>query len=206
MSHDFDDKKKRETDLRKGFACRQLQSKGFCLLDVIDELYQHLSVGLRIESAPVASKHLTKSRIVFNDAVVHKSKRRVGRYVRMGILLRRLTMSCPSRVADPNCSLDVAGNSLQLLDLPHLLANVHLSAIHHRQARAVVSAVLQPRKPSEQDFRRLPLPDIPRDSAHVLLIVNRCDLVSGFENWWAVVSRDPCVTQQSQQSCFLFGF
>src|SRR5207247_563599 len=97
--------------------------------------------------------------------------------VRVRVFVRRRAVGGPAGVAD--AQLAGGGEGLEepreaLVNFPLLLARLKVAAVEHAHTRAVVTPVLQPPQPFEEDGRRLQFSDVAYDAAHKHLCKYKC--------------------------------
>ena len=135
---------------------------------VLDQMREHLGVGLRAERVAGRPQPLLDLEIVLEDPVVYDDEAAAAVGVRMRVLFRRTPVRGPARVADTDRAGDrlVTQSRLQRLDPAHRAPHLQPAAIEHGHARGVVAAVLQPLQPIDDDADRALVPDVADDSAH----------------------------------------
>ena len=95
--------------------------------------------------------------------------------VRMGILIGRCSVSCPSRVADAN----VAGQWLsfqqpaQFGDSPRFPADFDRVRSEHCDSRTVVASILQPMQALRKKICNRPISDVSNNAAHGFILHTR---------------------------------
>ena len=88
--------------------------------------------------------------------------------MRVGVDLVRLAVRGPAGVTDAQRRLGVAPELVaQVLHPAGRLGHLETAAVHYREARRVVAAVLQPVQPLDKDRCRVPLANVANDAAHV---------------------------------------
>ena len=70
------------------------------LIIVFKQLGDHFCIRIGTEGQSSAHQHFTQKNIVFDDTIMHHGKASGFTQMRMGIDIRRLSMCCPSCVAD----------------------------------------------------------------------------------------------------------
>ena len=122
-----------------------------------------------LNSWPSACSCCFERQVVFDDAVVHHHDFALAVAVRVRVLLGGTAVGGPARVADPEGAVDgiqpdgvlqVPQLALGAPDLQLVIAAVN------RQARRVVSAILQPLQALQNDRDGALCPDVAHDSAH----------------------------------------
>ncbi len=88
--------------------------------------------------------------------------------VGMRVLLARLAVRGPPRVADPGRAFErlLAERVREVDELAEPATHAQLLVLDDGDARRVVAAVLESCEPAEEHFRRLAWPDVSDDSAH----------------------------------------
>ena len=139
------------------------------LVELLDQVREHLGVGLGHEAVPLRDQHLPQRRVVLDDAVVHD--RDVAGAV--GVRVRVAARSGAPCVAQRVCAMPVVACCPSRLScassaaiLPAAFWIDQPAVGDQRDAGRVVAAVLQPLEPVQQDGERLPRPDVPHDPAH----------------------------------------
>ena len=84
------------------------------LIVIIHELDEHFGVRLGIEGIAVTQELFLDLAVVFDDAVVYAHDAAVIAAVRMGVVLRRVAVRRPARMADPAAAADLDGSQLLL--------------------------------------------------------------------------------------------
>ena len=85
----------------QGLAYRLYQNMTILLIIIIDELYQHLSVCAALEFISLGNQLLFEQHIVLNNPIVNQCYISAHGNMRMGIHLRRLSMSGPACMGYP---------------------------------------------------------------------------------------------------------
>ncbi len=106
--------------------------------------------------------------VVFDDPIVHDGAT-LARNMRVGILGGRLTMGGPAGVGDADAAFErfrgdgvyQLGHLAERAQAPHAAAGAQ-----HGETRGVITAILQPLQPLQQDGRHGPLSDGADDAAH----------------------------------------
>ncbi len=142
---------------------------------VLDQVGEHLGVGLRAELVPLAEEALLDLQVVLENPVVNHDQlaRAVG--VGMGVFLGGPAVRGPPRVADPERAGDgpLAQNPFEQLDAPGRAPDVQLAAVQDGHARGVVAAVLQALQPLDDDLDGTLVTHVPDDPAHGLALALR---------------------------------
>ena len=146
---------------------------------VRNQMGNDLGVGLRGEDGPHVFEPLLELQVILDDAVDHDVNpvRRVEMGVRVGLV--HPSVRGPTGVTDAGLALtlsdrDAAGVVLslgldrasqrrQVADRAH---SVDARAVEHRDAGAVIAAVLEVLEPRKQQGANLPAPHITDDAAH----------------------------------------
>mmetsp|Transcript_17560 Transcript_17560/g.40536 ORF Transcript_17560/g.40536 Transcript_17560/m.40536 type:complete len:267 (-) Transcript_17560:90-890(-) len=155
--------------LRERLPDRLLQCERGNLLDILDELDEHLCVRVRIERVPLALQRLLERREVLDDAVVNQGEAFVRGDVGVRVPLVGLAVGSPASVSDSTVSFDGGSSLLELLDLadPLLEGDVALS-VDNGYSRRIISPVFQPGQAPQKHLCCLFRPKVPRDSAHAV--------------------------------------
>src|SRR5258708_1076190 len=135
---------------------------------MLDQVGEHLGVGLRAERVAGRAQPLLEVEIVLEDAVVHHDEAALAVRVRMGVLLRGAAVGRPARVADADRARDglLAQHALEGLQASRRAPHLHAVRVEHGHARGIVAAVLQPLEPVHDDRDRVLVADVPDDAAH----------------------------------------
>ncbi len=135
---------------------------------VMDAVSDDLGVRLRREFVAETLQLFTQLIVVLDDAVVN-DRETVVRDVGMRVALARHTVRGPASVGDADVAVRGAlvNRLLQHLDLAdgaHALEL--LRAVEHRDARRVVTSILEPAQTLHEDGHDVALSDSTDDSAH----------------------------------------
>ena len=136
---------------------------------ILDQVRQGFGVGVGGEPMATALQHRPQRVGVLDDPVVDQRHGTAAICVGMRVTGGGRAVRGPARVRDPARAVQRRAPQ-QLPQRPNptrQLRHHHAGAVLHRHARRVVSAVLQPVQTLDQDRRRLPLPHVPDDAAHV---------------------------------------
>ena len=133
---------------------------------LIDQVRDHLCVGLREHPSAAALERGAQLEIVLDDAVVDEDH--LACPVRMGVLLRRTSMRRPPRVADAGRARErlLAERAGEVVELSDAAADLDVVVGECRQACRVVAAVLELTKTRDQDRARLARAHVTDDAAH----------------------------------------
>ena len=136
----------------------------------LDQMRQHLRVGLGLEGVALGQEPLLDREVIFQNAVVdhHEGAAAVG--VRVGVLLGGAAVGGPARVPEPHAPLHrlLPQDRLELLDAPGAPPDLQPLRPQHGHAGGVIAAVLEPLEPVQDDADGAPLPDVADDPAHYL--------------------------------------
>ena len=130
---------------------------------------EHFRVGLGGKVVlPVAEEIVLECLIIFNHAIVDEGEFAAGVEVGMRVLIGRLAVRGPTRVADP---IGPGRRALehQLAELCNpasALPYFHVVAIHNRDAGRVVAAILEPTQAIEQNRACFGTADVAYDATH----------------------------------------
>ena len=134
---------------------------------VVDEVRDHLGVGVRIETVAIRLQFAAQLRVVLDDAVVDHRDALVGDMrVRVGGV--GYAVGGPARVRDAGGARD-RRRGIQRFELPDLAGRAHareLSVFQHRDAGRVVAAVLQRLEAGDEQGHDIALGDGSDDSTH----------------------------------------
>ena len=131
----------------------------------------HFRVGFGGELVAFGFKLLLQLQVILNDPVVNHRHGLMAIAVGVGVLLRGRAVRGPARVPDAVRAVHgIEANLLfQIAQLARGPANVQLALVHHRQARGVVAAVLQPLQAFQQHGHHTFVSDVTDNSRHKLL-------------------------------------
>ena len=141
-----------------------------------DQVCEHFSVGLGAEAHATREVWRAQGLEVLDDAVVHDGDAAVRVQMRVRVLVGCATVGRPARVPDARRggrerSLDAAGELLHLAGGASDVDSVLV--IEQRDARGVVSAILQPAQSLDDDGAGRSPPGVADDSAHTRHLVPR---------------------------------
>lgn len=134
-----------------------------------DEIYEGFGVCLAFKRVALFDEELFYVFVVFDNAVVDYREIAVARNVRVRVCVGHRAVGCPARVADSHGRVERVlfdllcknGNaSLFLHDVERSLV------VEKRKPRGVIPAVFELQKPLYKNRRRVPTPNVSRDSAH----------------------------------------
>ena len=118
---------------------------------------QHLRVGLRAKGHPVFLQAFAEGIGVYDDSVVDRGDALVCIQVGVGVFLCDAAMGGPAGVGDARGSLQVRRHgAFQLRDPAHPANCLQPPAVDLGNARRVISAVLQPPEPIQENGRCIP--------------------------------------------------
>ncbi len=138
----------------------------------LDEVREDLGVGFAGEDVAQLEQPRAQDRVVLDDAVVHDGDSLAAIQVRVRVGVGRAAMRCPTRMSDA----DGPGERfavIQALGEPRELplgfgARQRSGRVDHRDAGAVVAAILQATQRVQDDRNAIALADISDDPAHAL--------------------------------------
>ncbi len=135
--------------------------------DVVDQVDEHLGVGLAPKLVALGDEALLVGGVVLDDAVVDERKSSAGRHVRVRILIGREAVRGPARVADAERAFErlVFEGVFEPFHLADLLAHGE-PAVHHGDADRVVAAVFEALEARENNGFSLLMADITDDTTH----------------------------------------
>ena len=140
-------------DLMEGQLDGRQQFDLLALLDVLDELHEHLRIGIGTETDALLLQACLNLGIVFDDAVVDDGQVVRLRVVGVGVARRGLAMGGPTRVGDtdrPSCVL-VRTIALQIGHLALLLIDAqHAVGIDQGHSGTIVTTIFQSLQPLDQ--------------------------------------------------------
>ena len=145
---------------RRRFAAFEFSRNEFC---------DDLGVRVRLEVASLFDESLLQAAEILNDPVVHDRQSAVTAGLRMCILLGRRSVGCPSRVPDAGmtCHRVSRQRGDQLVDSADGLTRCDLAIRSpDRQARTVVSSILQATQSLDQELGGICRSDRANDSTH----------------------------------------
>ena len=137
------------------------------LLDLLDELGQHLGVGVALEGVALPDELLLDGGVVLDDAVVDDREATVTRRMRVRVEVARRAVGRPAGVPHADGALDGAAVEQlgQFVDLALLLADLE-RAVQDGDARGVVAAVFEPPKAADEEVAGLTRTDVTDDATH----------------------------------------
>ena len=157
----------RALQLTDGGPDRLRQRRGSLHL-LLQQMRDALRVGVRGERVTPLVQALVELLEVLDDPVVDHGHPPVAVEVRMRVAFRRRSVRRPARVADRDGRRRgrlADEQRLQLGELPGPLPHRE-TAVHDRDARGVVPAILQPAQTFHHDRKRLGRSDVADDAAH----------------------------------------
>lgn len=140
-------------DLMEGQLDGRQQFDLLALLDVLDELHEHLRIGIGTETDALLLQACLDLGIVFDDAIVDDGQVARLRVVGVGVARRGLAMGGPTRVGNtdcPSCVL-VRAIALQIGHLALLLIDAqHAVGIDQGHSGTIVTTIFQSLQPLDQ--------------------------------------------------------
>ena len=135
---------------------------------MLDQVGEHLGVGLRLELVAVGAQPLLDLEVVLDDPVVDDDERALAVGVGVGVLLGRTAMGRPARMADAERTgqRPFAEDPLEHLEPAGGAPHVERAVAEDGDARGVVAAILEPLEPLDDDTDRALPTDVPDDSTH----------------------------------------
>ncbi|PYN39020.1 MAG: hypothetical protein DMD98_02290 [Candidatus Rokuibacteriota bacterium] len=135
---------------------------------MLDQVREHLGVGLGPERVTLAAQAILDLEIVLEDAVVDDDEVAPAVGVGVGVLVRGPAVGGPACVADPERARHgaLAEDPLERLDPPGGAPDVEPALSEHGDARRIVAAVLEALEPFDDDGHRVLVPDVPDDATH----------------------------------------
>ena len=130
----------------------------------------HLCIRLGYKGAAMLHQGGAQAFVIFDDAVVNDGDVALHVGVWMSVQVAGLAVGGPAGVADADAPVQrCAGQALlQVGQAAFGLHQADFPAVHHRDARAVIPAVLQAGKPLQQDGLRLLASNISNNTTHWL--------------------------------------
>jgi hypothetical protein len=121
----------------------------------LDQMCQHLGVGLRLEDVAVVFQHPSECRCVLYDPIVNDGDLTLLIDLRVGIHLVWRAVGGPASMADPEMAVHGGRDDrrLQSRDLARDFARLESLAVHDGQTCRVVSAVFEALEPLDQHWR-----------------------------------------------------
>ena len=126
---------------------------------VLDELDDHLGVGLALEMIAQLQEFLLEREIVLDDAVVDKGQVTVLRIMGMGVHIAGFAVGGPSCVGYSGASADVfvLADSFKVADFAFGLIDHEVAAfVYQRYTGAVIASVLKSFEAFDQNGIGLP--------------------------------------------------
>ena len=137
---------------------------------VVHQLGRHFGVGLGGEVNALGLQPVAQSKVVFNDAVVDHGNAAGLAHMGMGVQIRGLAMGGPAGVAQAHMAVDVGTAVDQIIErFQSPLGLIHLQPvllIVHRDARGIISSVLQTGQALQQNRGGLLLAHETDNSTH----------------------------------------
>ena len=140
----------------------------------VDQVGDHLGVGLRGEGVTVGFQFVLEFLEVLDDAVMHHRQPVTG-HMRVGVVLGRTAMGGPARV----CDTQEAGAVLlahRRFQRRHLALAAHAEqalVVEQGHARTVVAPIFQALQAGDQDVADITMGNGADDSTHVLFLFVR---------------------------------
>jgi len=135
----------------------------------LDQVGDDLGVGLGDEAVTFLLELPFQIEVVLDDPVVHDDDLSRAIAVGVRVLLGRPAVGRPARVADPVLTVQrIDGEDFfESRQLSGAAAQLDRAVAHDRDAGRVVTAILQPPQPFDQDGQDFLVADVADDSAHV---------------------------------------
>ena len=135
---------------------------------LLDQMRDDLGVGLGLEFVPGLLQPLLEREEVLDDAVVDDDDFPGAVAVRVGVVLVRLAVRGPARVAHAEGAVQrlLAEFRLEVAELPLGAHDLDAVAVDDGDPRAVVAAVLQFLQSADEHRHDVARADISDDSAH----------------------------------------
>ena len=148
---------------------RRQQVDALVFLDILDELDEHLGVGVALELHAFLLQLLLQVGVVLDDAVVDDGQIARLRIMGVRIAARRLAVGSPAGVGNADGAADVLVGAIlaEVVNLALRLIDIQLAlAVDKRHACRVVATILEPAQSFYQDGEGIFLSDISYYSAH----------------------------------------
>ena len=136
---------------------------------LLDQVGDHLGIGLRTELVAFFDQLPLQADIVLDDAVVHHDDLAGAVAMRMRVLFGRTSMCGPAGVADPISTVEraKADNLFQIAQLAFGTAHLQPFAVTgNSDAGRIIAAILQPPQAIDDDWNDLFLAYITDNAAH----------------------------------------
>ena len=140
------------------------------LLDIFDELYKHLGVGLALEGASLEFKRFLKDAVILYRTVVDQGDTARAADMGMGVYVVGLSVGCPAGMGDADASLDVfrLAEAFEVVDLSAGFIDIEVSfAVDHSDTGAVITAVFQAVESFDKNLVCGIITNIPYYSTHI---------------------------------------
>ena len=150
-------------------AAERRQQVVACVHVRLDEVRQDLGVGLGAQLVAARLQLGAQLQVVLDDAVVDDDDVAGAVAVRVGVVVRRLAVRRPARVADAGArrrDTRPRAPARSAESLPAPLVTLDLAVVEDGDAGAVVAAILEPLQSIEQQRRRVTLARVADDAAH----------------------------------------
>jgi len=134
----------------------------------LDQVGDHLGVGVRGEPMALARQPLLDREVVLDDAVVHDHEGAGVVGVGMGVLVGGTPVGRPARVADADATAHraIAEEPFEHLDAARGPADLQAVGPEHGHAGGVIAAVFEPLEATEDDLDGALATDVAHDPAH----------------------------------------
>src|SRR5216684_502719 len=128
----------------------------------LDQMRDDLRVGFRDELVALPLELLLQIQVVLDDAVVDDDDLARAVAVRVGVFLGWPAVRRPARVADAVLTRQRIGDDhpFEVRQLAGASPQVHRAAVHDRDARRIVAAVLELSQPLDENGHDILRPDI----------------------------------------------
>jgi len=135
----------------------------------LEQVHDHFGVGLGLEPVALRKQVLAQLAVVLDDAVEHDRELPLfAARQRMRVRLGDSTVCRPARVTEtvPRGRAVRPSSVDEILQVADGAYVVEAGDLPERDSRGVVTAVLEPAQPAEQERLRLPRAHVSDDSAH----------------------------------------
>jgi hypothetical protein len=135
---------------------------------LLNQVRYDLRVGLRTKYVTPFKKGLAKWKEIVNDTVVDDADRTLTVGVRMGIRWSWCPVSCPTGVGYTDLRLEsVSGQDLlKSFNASCLLHNGKFVSIQNSNPTRIITAILKPLEPCNEDLYDISFADVSEDTAH----------------------------------------
>ncbi len=139
---------------------------------LLDQMRDDFRVGLALELVTLRFQPLLQRQEILDDPVVDHDHVARAVAMRVRVVLVRLAVRRPARVAHAERAVQLVLDELRLeiRELPFRAHHVHAVAVHDGDAGRVIAAVLEFFQAADQNRDDITRPDVSDDSAHACFV------------------------------------